>query len=219
MTFSLYPDPNLLSAAAYRGVRVGLFGGSFNPAHRAHRQLAEYGLKALKLDVIWWLVSPQNPLKAGEDMAPITTRMASARKQIIGPRMLVTDLEARLGTQYTADTIHKIRQHFPYTDFTWMMGADSLRTFHLWENWQTIARTVPIAVFARPPKQLRALSGFAAKARQKFRWKNHAPLATTPFASGQWRYIMMPLNPLSATEIRKQNAEAKKSIRLRLRLR
>jgi nicotinate-nucleotide adenylyltransferase len=210
---SLYPQPTLLSAAAYDGVRVGLFGGSFNPAHRAHRQLAEYALRALDLDVIWWLVSPQNPLKSADDMAPLSARMASARKQITGPRMIVTDLESRLGTQYTADTIRDIKHHFPYTKFTWMMGADSLRTFHHWENWQDIARAVPIAVFARPPQQIRALSGFAAKALKKYRRINYGDPARRSLGKAGWRYIMMPLNPLSATQIRKLNAEAKKSLR------
>ena len=211
MAFPLYPDPSLLSAAAYRGLRVGLFGGSFNPAHAAHRQLAQHALKELNLDVIWWLVSPQNPLKSGDDMMPFAARYHSAQRQIVGPRMLVTDLETRLGTQYTADTIAKIKHHFPYTKFTWLMGADSLQYFHHWDRWQDIARGVPVAIFARPPEQLRALSGFTAQTRRKYRWKNHAPLAGRQFGKGDWQYILMPLNPLSATEIRKHNAEIKKA--------
>jgi len=202
----LYPQPTLYNAAAYRGLRVGLFGGSFNPAHEAHRQLAERALEALNLDVIWWLVSPQNPLKSAHDMAPLAARIASAEKQITGPHMVVTDIEIQLGTQYTADTIREIKKHFPYTKFTWMMGADSLRTFHRWENWREIVRMVPIAVFARPPQQIRALSGFAAKTMRKSRWKNHTPLAGQQFGAGKWQYVMMPLNPTSATEIRNRHA-------------
>lgn len=208
----LYPQPTLTNAAAFRGLRVGLFGGSFNPAHRAHRQLAEYALRTLKLDVVWWLVSPQNPMKSTEDMAPLSDRMASARAQISGPRMLVTDLETRLGTQFTADSIREIQRHFPYTHFTWMMGADSLRTFHAWERWRDIARSVPIAVFARPPKQLRALSGFAAQTLRKYR-RNKNAMTLPGESTEQWQYVMMPLNPISATQIRKQNVQNQKSNR------
>ncbi len=197
----LYPQPTLRNAAAYRGLRVGLFGGSFNPAHAAHRQLALRALEALDIDVVWWLVSPQNPLKSANDMAPLAARMKSAEKQIDGPRMVVTDIEVRLGTQYTADTIREIKKHFPYTTFTWMMGADSLRTFHHWEKWREIARMVPMAVFARPPQQIRALSGFAAKTLRQSRKRHHDKTG--------WQYIMMPLNPISATEIRARNASQK----------
>jgi len=206
---SLYPQPTLSNAAAYRDLRVGLFGGSFNPAHEAHRQLARRALEVLKLDVIWWLVSPQNPLKSTHDMAPLADRMASAQKQITGPHMVVTNLETQLGTQYTADTIREIKKHFPYTKFTWMMGADSLRTFHHWEKWRDIARRVPIAVFARPPQQTRALSGFAAKTLRKSRWNNHSGPIQRSFSEAGWRYVMMPLNPISATEIRNQHAVKK----------
>jgi nicotinate-nucleotide adenylyltransferase len=200
---SLYPQPTLYNAAAYRSLRVGLFGGSFNPAHAAHRQLAERALEALDLDVVWWLVSPQNPLKSSDDMAPLAARMKSAQQQITGPRMVVTDIESQLGTQYTADAIRELKKHFPYTEFTWMMGADSLRTFHHWEKWRDISRAVPIAVFARPPQQIRALSGFAAKTLRQSRRKHHGKTG--------WSYVMMPLNPISATEIRAQHAHAKKS--------
>lgn len=200
-----HPQPHLLSGAAYRGLRVGLFGGSFNPAHAAHRQLALYALAALDLDVVWWLVSPQNPLKSAEDMMPLAQRIASVQKQITGPRMLVTDIETQLGTQYTADTIRALKKHFPYTRFTWLMGADSLRTFHHWEDWRGIARMVPMAVFARPPQQLRALSGFTVQTLRRYRKRNRTKL---PSQTG-WQYVMMPLNPLSATEIRKQHANRK----------
>lgn len=205
----LYPQPHLLSAAAYRGLRVGLFGGSFNPAHAAHRQLAEYALRKLKLDVIWWLVSPQNPLKATDDMAAYAVRFASAEKQITGPNMLVTDIEVQLGTHYTADSIRQIKKHFPFTKFTWLMGADSWRTFHHWEDWRDIARMVPIAIFARPPRQIAALSGFAAKTMRRYRQRNHGPVLHSAQREAGWKYVMMPLNPISATEIRSQHASRK----------
>lgn len=206
MTRCLYPQPSLGDSAAYHGLRVGLFGGSFNPAHAAHQQLARYALRELELDVVWWLVSPQNPLKSTDDMAPLAVRMASAEKQIVGARMLVTDIETQLGTQYTADTIRELRKHFPATRFTWMMGSDSFRQFHLWDQWRDIARMVPMAVFARPPVQLRALSGLAAQTLRKYRMKNGAELAECARdGTPGWLYVNMPLNPISATEIRKAN--------------
>lgn len=184
---------------------MGLFGGSFNPAHGAHRQLAEYAIKSLNVDVVWWLVSPQNPLKPTHDMMPLPQRIASARKKITGPQMLVTDIETQMGTQHTADTIRQIKKHFPYTQFTWMMGADSLRTFHHWENWRQIARMVPMAVFARPPQQLRALSGFTARTLRRYRHTPAMRQQVRQLTQGLWRYVMMPLNPISATEIRNKH--------------
>lgn len=205
MNRCLYPQPTLSNASAYRNLRVGLFGGSFNPAHAAHQQLARRALEVLAIDVVWWLVSPQNPLKSTDDMAPLAARIASAEKQIVAPRMLVTDLETQLGTQYTADTIAQIKKHFPMTHFTWMMGADSFRNFHHWERWREIAAMVPMAIFARPPQQIRALSGFAAKTLRDCRVQRLSGSAP------EWTYVMMPLNPLSATEIRKQHGRQSKN--------
>lgn len=206
MNRCIYPLPTLHNAAAYYGLRVGLFGGSFNPAHEAHLQLARRALQALEIDLVWWMVSPQNPLKSTDDMAPFQQRMNFARQQAAGPRMLVTDIEAQLGTQYTADTIRQLKRHFPQTQFTWMMGADSFRNFHHWDHWQDIAATVPMAVFARPPHQVRSLSGFAAKTLRNCRVQNGHELALrSRNGEAGWTYVMMPLNPISATEIRKRD--------------
>ncbi len=206
MNRCLYPQPHPQTAAAYRNLRVGLFGGSFNPAHAAHQQLALRALETLNLDVVWWLVSPQNPLKSTDDMAPLADRMASAQQQLAGTRMLVTDIETQLGTRYTADTIAQLKRHFAMTDFVWMMGADSFRNFHKWERWQEIAATVPMAVFARPPQQMRALSGFAAQTLRNSRVRDPQNLAHRG-----WTYVMMPLNPISATEIRKRDGYKSKN--------
>ena len=197
---SLFPPPSLNRSHIYDGLRVGLFGGSFNPAHEAHQQLALRALQALDLDVVWWMVSPQNPLKSTDNMAPLADRMASVHRQMVGPHMIATDIEAQMGTQYTADSIAQLRQLFPRTHFTWMMGADSFRTFHQWDNWQSIPRMVPMAIFARPPQQLRSLTGFAAQTLRQYR------VQRLTGAVQEWRYVMMPLNPLSATEIRNQHA-------------
>ncbi|WP_373489253.1 nicotinate-nucleotide adenylyltransferase [Blastomonas sp.] len=131
--------------------RIGLLGGSFNPAHRGHRAISLFALKALGLDEIWWLVTPGNPLKRGaSDMASLPVRLASARKMARRARIRATAIETQLGTQYTADTLEQVRARYPKNDFIWIMGADNLAGFHRWERWRDIAQQMPIAVIARP---------------------------------------------------------------------
>lgn len=132
-------------------MRVGLLGGSFNPAHPGHRGISRFAIDALGLDEVWWLVSPGNPLKASAtDMAPLAARLASARKMARGSRIRATAIEARLGTRYTVDTIAALKRRYPKTRFIWLMGADNLGQFHRWRDWRKIAAMVPIAVIARP---------------------------------------------------------------------
>ncbi|WP_223797754.1 nicotinate-nucleotide adenylyltransferase [Sphingomonas nostoxanthinifaciens] len=131
--------------------RIGLLGGSFNPAHAAHRRISLYALHALGLDEVWWLVSPGNPLKEGAgDMATMAQRMASAVRVARHAPIRVTAIEAMLGTRYTADTLRRIARRFPERRFIWLMGADNLAQFDQWRDWRRIARTMPIAVIARP---------------------------------------------------------------------
>jgi len=130
--------------------RVGLLGGSFNPAHKGHRAISLHALRALELDEVWWLVSPGNPLKSRAGMAPFAVRMASARKLARHAPIRPTDVERRLKTRYTADTLAKLPRLYPRHRFIWLMGADNLAQFHQWERWRHIARQVPIAVIARP---------------------------------------------------------------------
>lgn len=138
--------------------RIGLLGGSFNPAHAAHRRISLFAMEALGLDEVWWLVSPGNPLKAGaSDMATLGQRLASAERMARRSRIVPTAIEASLGTRYTADTLRKIVRRYPGDRFIWIMGADNLAQFALWKNWRTIAATLPIAVIARP--------GYGAAAR------------------------------------------------------
>ena len=133
------------------GRRVGLLGGSFNPAHRGHRRISLAALRALGLDEVWWLVSPGNPLKAdAPDMAAPAARLASARRMARRAPIRATAIEARLGTRYTVDTLRALRRRYPRTRFVWLMGADNLAQFHRWRDWRGIARTMPIAVIARP---------------------------------------------------------------------
>jgi len=132
-------------------VPTGLLGGSFNPAHAGHRRISLAAIEQLGLTELWWLVSPGNPLKEGSgDMAPLTARFASARTMARRSRIVPTAIEARLGTRYTADTLRKLQRRFPNRRFIWIMGADNLAQFHLWHDWRTIARAMPIAVIARP---------------------------------------------------------------------
>lgn len=131
-------------------MRTGLLGGSFNPAHGGHRRVSLFALEALGLDEIWWLVSPGNPLKPKAGMAPLNARFRSAEKQARRARIKVSAIEQSLGTRFTADTLKSINLSYPKREFVWLMGADNLAQFHLWKQWRQIARTMPIAVIARP---------------------------------------------------------------------
>jgi nicotinate-nucleotide adenylyltransferase len=132
-------------------IPTGILGGSFNPAHGGHRRISLQAIEALGLDELWWLVSPGNPLKEGKgDMAPLAARLASANRLARGTRIVPTAIEARLGTRYTADTLRKLVRLYPNRRFIWLMGADNLAQFDQWRDWRAIARTMPIAVIARP---------------------------------------------------------------------
>ena len=138
--------------------RIGLLGGSFNPAHGGHRAISLHALRALALDEVWWLVSPGNPLKPVKGMAPFAARMASARAMARHAPIRPSAIEARLKTRYTADTLAKLVRLHPRNRFIWLMGADNLAQFHKWERWRDIARQVPIAVIARPGYNRQALA-------------------------------------------------------------
>ncbi|MCW3834650.1 nicotinate-nucleotide adenylyltransferase [Sphingomonas canadensis] len=130
--------------------RTGLLGGSFNPAHAGHRGISLHAARALGLDEVWWLVSPGNPLKPVEGMAPLHARLASARAMARRAPIRATAIEARLGTRYTVDTVRALARRYPRRRFIWLMGADNLAQFHKWRDWRGIARHVAIAVVARP---------------------------------------------------------------------
>lgn len=139
-------------------IPTGLFGGSFNPAHAGHRHVSLAAARALGLAELWWLVSPGNPLKqAAPDMAPLSARLASARAMARRSPIRPTAIEARLGTRYTVDTLRAIVRRYPRRRFIWIMGADNLAQFDRWHDWRGIARTMPIAVIARPGYDAAAL--------------------------------------------------------------
>jgi nicotinate-nucleotide adenylyltransferase len=145
---------------------IGLLGGSFNPAHEGHLHVTETALKRLKLDYVWWLVSPQNPLKPTAGMAPLGQRVAQAADRFEQhPRIVVVDIETALGTRYTIDTLTKLKRRFPQVHFVWLMGTDNLKQFRRWKRWADIARLVPIAVVMRPGSTLATLH---AKPVQRF---------------------------------------------------
>src|SRR5205814_632695 len=147
---------------AVAGRRIGLPGGALNPAHGGHLHISREALKRLDLDEIWWLVSPQNPLKPVAGMAPFAERLQQAAAVAAAARRIrVSDIEAALGTTYTADTLRALRRRFPRARFVWLMGGDNLAQFPYWRGWQQIFRTLPVAVFARPTTSLKALAGKA----------------------------------------------------------
>ena len=177
-----------------KGLRIGLLGGSFNPAHEGHLYVSEIALKRLGLDYVWWLVAPQNPLKPVAGMAPVQTRLAGARA-LAGrhPRLVVTDAERVLGTRYTIDTLKALHRRFGELRFVWLMGSDNLAQFHRWRRWTEIAALMPIAVIVRPGSVLAQLN---AKAMQRFaRRKNFLRLPAIVPVDGR-------RNEASATAIR-----------------
>lgn len=184
--------------------KVGLLGGSFNPAHAGHRHISLLALKSLGLDEVWWLVSPQNPLKPVAGMAPFAQRIAWARREAGHPRIRVTGIEARLGTRFTADSLQALARLFPRTRFVWIMGADNLVQIPRWDRWLTIFRTVPVAIFDRSSYSLKALSGKAARrhARWRIRPSRAKLLADQPPPA--WMFMHIRRHPASATGIRAQ---------------
>ena len=151
------------------GMRIGLLGGSFNPPHLAHRAISLFALKRLKLDRVWWLVSPGNPLKDNGHLRELKQRAQAARDMAADPRIDITCLESVIGTRYTVDTINYVLRRASGLRFVWIMGADNLAQFHRWQNWQRIATQVPIAVIDRPPQSFRALAAPAAQALAPYR--------------------------------------------------
>lgn len=183
-----------------RGLRIGLFGGSFNPAHSGHLHVAETAMKRLQLDWVWWIVARGNPLKSAH--GDFETRLASARAVAHSPRMIVTDIEARLGLTYTFDTLAAIVARAPEAHFVWLMGADNMTGFHHWQNWQGIAHRLPIAVIARPGVGPGARNSPFARRFAKNRIPSAAArtLASTPPPA--WTYLAAPLDPSSSTALR-----------------
>jgi nicotinate-nucleotide adenylyltransferase len=184
------------------GMRIGLLGGSFNPPHDAHRAISLFAMKRLKLDRIWWLVTPGNPLKQEQPPRTLDERMAAARRLAHHPRIDVSCLESVIGTRYTADTINYLRRRCSGVHFVWIMGADNLAQFHRWENWQGIAAEVPIAVIDRPPDSFRALSSTAAQAMARYRIDESAASSLVMRHPPAWTFLTGMKSSLSSTGLR-----------------
>jgi len=189
------------------GLSVGLLGGSFNPAHGAHRRISLFALDALGLDEVWWLVSPGNPLKPVEGMAPLAARVRSAKVQARRAPILVTAIERELGTRFTIDTLRALKRRYPRRRFVWLMGSDNLAQFHRWKDWREIAREMPIAVIARPGYDRRALASPAMAWLRRYR----LPAARFKNRGGWSAPALIELrfdpDPRSATEIRRTDRD------------
>ncbi len=183
------------------GQVVGLFGGSFDPPHSGHLHLSREALKRLGLDQLWWLVSPGNPLKR-HPPAPLTDRLAAARRMACHPRITITDIEARLGTRATADTLAALQHRYPGVRFVWVMGADNLAGLHRWGNWHEIMARVPVAVFARPGQRMAALTARAARQYASARLPERAARMLGRAAPPAWIYLDMPMRRDSSTALR-----------------
>lgn len=199
--------PALETGQSWQGKKIGLLGGSFNPAHAAHVEISLAALERLELDAVWWLVSPQNPLKSTEDMAAFEDRLQSAQAMASDPRIFVSDLENHLGTHYSADTLAALLPRLEGSDFVWLMGADNLIQFTEWKDWEKIVAMVPFAIFDRP-----SYSGAAEKSLAAMKYKHHR----LPEDEAQhliyhkppkWVYCTGTDNPLSSTMLRLKGAK------------
>ena len=184
------------------GMRIGLLGGSFNPPHIAHRAISLFAIKRLKLDRVWWLVTPGNPLKDTGGLHDLDERVDAARRMANDPRIDISCLESVIGTRYTVDTITYLRRRTPGLRFVWIMGADNLAQFHRWQNWRRIASEVPIAVIDRPPESFRALAAPAAQALARYRLPENQAGTLADRRAPAWVFLTgMKLN-LSSTGLR-----------------
>ena len=188
-----------------QGMRIGLFGGTFDPPHEAHLAACLLALKRLKLDAVWWMVTPANPLKDTRGLTPLPERIRRIEAFARHPRIHVTGFEAAIRSHYTYKTVLFLRRRCPGVHFVWIMGADNLRSFHRWQKWRAIARLIPIAVVDRLGPSLYATGGIAAQAL----WRWRVPeCAATNLAARQppaWTYLHGLKSPLSSTALRQKS--------------
>lgn len=202
--FRLRPSGVARLPQATPGLRIGLYGGSFNPAHAGHRHVSQLALKRLGLDRIWWVVTPGNPLKDDGELASIQARTAEARRVAAHPRIDVTSFEAEIGARYTIDTLAYLVRRYPAVRFVWIMGADNLATFHRWRGWRRIASLMPIAVIDRPRWTLKAGRSRAAVALAPFRVAEADATALASRPAPAWLFLHGPRSSLSSTELRRK---------------
>lgn len=194
------------------GQRIGLLGGSFNPAHEGHVAISEEALRRLNLDEVWWLVSPQNPLKSASGMAPQDVRAETAAALLRTSKIRVTTLETVFGTAYTAETLCLLVRRFPRVRFVWLMGADNLIQIDRWQDWSKIFNTMAIAVFDRPTYSLRALAAKAARRFARYRWRESDSKSLADRAPPAWVFLHNRLNAQSSTAMRAAQKRVKTSV-------
>lgn len=187
-----------------RNIRVGLLGGSFNPFHQGHLQLARRALKVLQLDQVWLMVSPGNPLKVGTEMASFAERYQNVQKAIDGRHIIATDIESRFHTRYSCDTLKILHQRFPKCKFVWLMGADGWSQMALWSRWHDILRLTPIAIFPRPAYIYTALNSKVAQWAYHYRLPVRYASILADCQPPAWIFIPSPVNGISATALRAQ---------------
>jgi nicotinate-nucleotide adenylyltransferase len=184
------------------GQKIGLFGGSFDPAHEGHRRVSLEALRRLGLDQLWWVVTPGNPLKDTHALPPLDTRMQEAAAAAAHPRIVITGMEAELRTRFTADLIQALTAKFPATRFVWIMGSDNLAQFHRWDRWRDIAETIPMAVVNRPGALAAALSGPAALALARHRIDEADAASLADKSPPAWIFLNGPRSAASSTALR-----------------
>jgi nicotinate-nucleotide adenylyltransferase len=182
-------------------MRIGLFGGSFNPPHAGHRLVTLTAWRRLGLDRIWWIVTPGNPLKDTRGLPPLPLRAAAARRLMPEPFVDITGFEAEIGTRYTLDTLRYLKRRCPAVRFVWIMGADNMAQLHRWQGWREIARLMPMAVIDRPGATHRAAASRAARTLARDRLKE-TDAATLPGRAGRWVFLHGPRSQHSSTRIR-----------------
>ncbi len=190
------------------GRRIGLLGGSFNPAHEGHRHISLLALRYLNLHEVWWVVSPQNPLKPADGMASFEDRFEYAREVARHPRIRVSDIEVQLGTRFTLDTLRRLQMRCQKTRLVWLMGADNLAQIPKWRDWNLIFETVPVAVFARPSYSMLALAGKAAHRYARIRLPSRSASSLANMTPPAWTFFHSRLHQASSTKIRAERMKA-----------
>ena len=199
----LPPDDGFLRLPPHApGLRIGLFGGSFNPPHQGHRLASLTALRRLQLDRVWWLVTPGNPLKDNSRLPPLAERIGKARLIAGRDPIAVTGIEAKLRTRYTADTLRQLKRRCPGVDFVWIMGSDNLASFHRWNEWRQIARMMPIAVIDRPGSTYRAVASPAANWLSRWRIPENRGGILAGIAPPAWIFLHGKRSNLSSTALR-----------------
>ena len=191
-------------------MRIGLFGGTFDPPHAAHLGASLLAMKRLNLNRVWWLVTPGNPLKDTRGLAPLDRRIAAARALTHHPRIDITGFEAVINTPYTYDTLKYLKRRCPGVRFVWVMGADNLRSFYRWQNWRGIAELLPIAVVDRMGSSLYATAGRAGQALARFRVPERKAATLADCKPPAWLYLHGLKSPLSSTVLRAQRTRSRR---------